>query len=91
MGLGKVSTSSRLRYHGGMTTMEILVAKAKAQPTEGQREVLDFVEFLETRLGRGTPHKGLSGAWSDLGVHLSAEDIDHARREAWAEFPRRDF
>jgi hypothetical protein len=32
-----------------MTTMEILVAKAKALPPAGQREVLDFVEFLETR------------------------------------------
>jgi hypothetical protein len=74
-----------------MTTMEILVAKAKALPPDGQCEVLDFVEFLETRLGRGTPHKSLSGAWSDLGVDLSAEDIDHARREAWAEFPRLDF
>jgi len=82
MGLGKVSTSSQLRYHRGMTTMEILVAKAKALPPEGQREVLDFVEFLETRLGRGTPHKSLSGAWSDLGVDLSAEDIDQVRREA---------
>ena len=71
--------------------MEILVAKAKALPPDGQCEVLDFVEFLETRLGRGTPYKSLSGAWADLGVDLSAEDIDQVRREAWTEFPRRDF
>jgi len=45
----------------------------------------------ETRLGRGTPHKSLSGALADIGVDLSAEDIDQARREAWAEFPRRDL
>ena len=83
--------SSRLGYPRGMTTVEILVAKAKALPPEGQREVLDFVEFLETRLGRGTPHKSLSGALADLGVDLSAEDIDQARREAWADFPRRDL
>jgi hypothetical protein len=44
--------------------------------------VLDFVEFLETRLGLGTPHKSLSGARADLGVDLSAEDIDQVRREA---------
>jgi hypothetical protein len=68
--------------------MEVLVAKAKALPPEGQREVLDFVEFLESRLGRGTPHKSLSGAWADLGVDLSAEDIDQVRREAWAESSR---
>ena len=62
--------------------MEILVAKARARPPEGQREVLDFVDFLETRLGRGTPYKSLSGALADLGVDLSAEDIYEARREA---------
>ena len=71
--------------------MEILVAKAKALRHDGQREVLDFVEFLENRSGRATPHKSLSGAWADLGVDLSAGDIDQARRDAWAEFPRRDF
>ena len=53
--------------------------------------MLSFVELLETRSGRGKPHKSLSGAWADLGVDLSAEDIDQARREAWAEFPRRDL
>jgi hypothetical protein len=43
--------------------------------------VLDFVELLETRLGRGIPHKSLSGAWADMGIDLSAEDIEQARRE----------
>ena len=43
--------------------MEILVAKAKAPPPEGQREVLDFVEFLETRL---------SAKWSDWSRMSSA-------------------
>ena len=71
--------------------MEILVAKAKALPPEGQREVLDFVELLAIRLGRGAPHRRLAGAWADLNVDLSGEDIDQARREAWAEFPRRDL
>jgi len=70
--------------------MNILVAKAKALPPEGRREVLDIVEFLETRLGRGTLHKSLSGVLADLGVDL-AEDIDQARREAWAEFSHRDL
>jgi hypothetical protein len=61
-----------------MTTEEVLVAKAKTLPPEGQREVLDFVEFLETRLGRGTPHKSLSGALADLGVDLSAVRANYA-------------
>ena len=73
-----------------MTTADMISAKAKALPPEGQREVLDFVEFLQTRVGHHAPHRSLCGAWSDLGVDLTAEDIDEARREAWAEFPRRD-
>jgi hypothetical protein len=69
----------------------MIAVKAKALPPEGQREVLDFVEFLQTRVGRSTSHKSLCGAWSDLAVDLSAEDIDDARCEAWDEFPRRDL
>jgi hypothetical protein len=68
----------------------MIASKAKALSPEGQREVLDFVEFLQTRVGHSGPHRSLCGAWSDLGVDVSAEDIDEARREAWAEFPRRD-
>ena len=69
----------------------MIAVKAKALPPEGQREVLDFVEFLQTRVGRSTSHKSRCGAWSDLAVDLSAEDIDDARCEAWDEFPRRDL
>lgn len=31
------------------------------------------------------------GILADLNVDLSAEDIDEARREAWANFPREDI
>jgi hypothetical protein len=74
-----------------MTTAELIAANAKALSPEGQREVLDFVEFLRSRGERRAPHKSLAGAWADLGVDLSAEDIDEARREAWTKFPRQDI
>lgn len=73
-----------------MTTAELIAAKAKALSDEGQREVLDFVEFLQTRSTRSVPRKSLGGAWSDLGIDLSADDIDEARRQAWADFPHED-
>jgi hypothetical protein len=69
----------------------MIAAKARALPPEGQREVLDFVEFLQTRANRSTPHRSLCGLWSDLGVDISADNIDELRREACPEFPRRDF
>ncbi len=38
-----------------------------------------------------TPRPSLRGALAHLGPAPSAEDIDEARREAWANFPREDI
>ena len=35
--------------------------------------------------------KSLYGLWKDLNVHLTTEDIDQARQEMWANFPREDI
>jgi hypothetical protein len=37
------------------------------------------------------PFRSLWGALKHLGPAPSAEDIDEARREAWANFPREDI
>lgn len=37
------------------------------------------------------PFESLWGALKDLGPAPSAEEIDEARREAWANFPREDI
>jgi hypothetical protein len=37
------------------------------------------------------PSRSLWGALKDLGPAPSAEEIDEARREAWANFPREDI
>jgi hypothetical protein len=37
------------------------------------------------------PLKSLRGLWKDLNFDVSAEEIDQARREAWANFPREDI
>ncbi len=38
-----------------------------------------------------TPSKSLCGIYAHLGVSISAEDIDEARREAWGGFSREDI
>jgi hypothetical protein len=78
-------------YHWRMMIAEVIAAKAKALSPEAQREVLDFVDFLHTRVVHSGPRKSLAGIWADLGIDLSAEEIDQARHEAWTEFPRRDI
>jgi len=63
-----------------------ITAKAMSLPVEKQREVLDFVEFIAKRIGDSTaPRRSLLGLWSDLGLDVSEEDIDEARREMWKE------
>lgn len=59
-------------------------------PLDKQQEVLDFVEFLTVRIdllcpemANQTLRQSLEGAYADLDVHLTQEDITAARREMW--------
>ncbi|MDQ3181087.1 MAG: DUF2281 domain-containing protein [Acidobacteriota bacterium] len=74
-----------------MTVIESLVEQVENLPIERQREVLDFVEFLQhkEKSNGEKPRKSLRGLWK--GVDISAEDIDEARREMWGNFPREDI
>ena len=66
-----------------------VVEKLRTLPPERQREVLDFVEFLEQK-DRTTrrPRRSVLGLAVDLRVDLTEEDIAEARREMWGNFPR---
>ncbi|CAN5245264.1 hypothetical protein BH20ACI1_BH20ACI1_26930 [soil metagenome] len=74
-----------------MTVIESLVEKVENLPIERQREVLNFVEFLQHKeKSNGKKSlESLEGMWK--GVDISAEDIDEARREMWGNFPREDI
>jgi hypothetical protein len=65
--------------------------KLRALPVEKQQEVLDFAEFLRQKSAERRPRRSLKGLCADLGIHITAEEIDEARREMWANFPRDDF
>lgn len=70
-----------------------LLEKLQALPPEKQAEVLDFIDFLIQRTAPSLPPTvtPFFGLWSDLGVDLSADDLDAARREQWNGFPREDL
>lgn len=74
-----------------MTTWELIAETAKELPPERQQELLDFATFLRTHAPNKSPRKSAAGLWEDLGVDISAEDIDAARREMWGGFPREDI
>jgi Protein of unknown function (DUF2281) len=73
-----------------MTTWELIAEKAKALPADKQQELLDFAEFLRRKCEPKRPLQSVGGLCEDLGVNISAEDIDEARHEMWGNFPRED-
>jgi hypothetical protein len=74
-----------------MQIEELVLEKLRILPPERQREVLDFVEFLEQKTAAKHPRQSPKGLWADLGVEITEEDIAEARREMWGNFPREDI
>jgi hypothetical protein len=62
-------------------------------PRDKLRLIDDLVQQLlhEPTLQKQGPFRSLRGALAHLGPAPSAEEIDEARREAWANFPREDI
>jgi len=71
-----------------MSLEQTVIEKLRVLPIEQQREVLDFVEFLNARRASMLPRRSIKGLWADLNIDITAEDIDEARREMWRNFPR---
>ncbi|MGI8470066.1 MAG: DUF2281 domain-containing protein [Pyrinomonadaceae bacterium] len=74
-----------------MISEQVLIEKFKILPPEKQQELVDFAEFLEEKTKRKEPRKSSYGLLADLNISISKEEIDEARRETWANFPREDF
>jgi len=73
-----------------MTTLEaeqILLRQWRSLPPDKQKSALEYVESLLS-LPAEQPMKTSRGLWQDLGVSVTAEGIDKARDEMWADFPR---
>jgi len=71
-----------------MTIEEQVLEKLRELPPEKQKEVLDFVDFLNEKNGAKKPLRSLLGLWADLDFHVAEEDIAEIRREMWGNFPR---
>jgi hypothetical protein len=74
-----------------MTTWQLIAEEAKVLPPDKQQELLDFAEFLRQRCATEVRLESSAGLWEDLGVDISADEIDEARREMWGNFPREDI
>jgi len=71
-----------------MSIEESVLHKLRVLPIEKQLEVLDFVEFLETKSASRSSRRSVRGLLADFNIDITAEDIAEARREMWGNFPR---
>ncbi|MBS1809021.1 MAG: DUF2281 domain-containing protein [Acidobacteria bacterium] len=74
-----------------MTMEEKIIATLRKLPPQQQQTMLDFAEFLAEKYVVKEPRKSLLGALQPLNISISKEEIDEARREMWANFPREQF
>lgn len=76
-----------------MTLEEALKLIQQLSPVEKIRLIKRIAPEIERELltVKPTPRKSLWGLCADLGQAPSTDQIDRARSEAWANFPRDDF
>lgn len=73
-----------------MKLQEVLHLAKQLSPVDKVRLIQELTPDIERELvsNQITPRKSLWGLCTDLGQAPSADEIDEARREEWANFPR---
>ncbi|XWK87069.1 MAG: hypothetical protein U7127_23110 [Phormidium sp.] len=76
-----------------MKLQEVLHLAKQLSPVDKVRLIQELTPDIERELvaNQITPRKSLWGLCADLGQAPSADEIDEARREEWANFPRKDI
>lgn len=68
-----------------MSLEQAILEAVRALPAEKQQEILRHATLLRQQTRRQTndkkPLRSVKGLWADLGVSLSAEDLDENRRD----------
>jgi len=74
-----------------MSLEQAILEAVRALPVDKQQEILDHATRLRAASTRKQPLNSIEGLWADLGISLSAEEIDENRREMWRNFPREEI
>ena len=74
-----------------MSLEQAILEAVRVLPAEKQQEVLNHAAKLRDEAGGKRPFKSVKGLWADLGISLSAEEIEESRRDMWRNFPREDI
>jgi hypothetical protein len=74
-----------------MSLEQAILKEVQALPPEKQREIYEHARRLRAETTKKPPFKSVEGLWADLGISLSAEEIEENQREMWKSFPREDI
>lgn len=74
-----------------MSLEQRILDAVRALPAEQQQEILNHAAKLRDQAVRKSRFKSVRGLWADLGVSLSAEEIERNQRDMWRNFPREDI
>ena len=74
-----------------MSLEQSILEAIRTLPPEKQREILSYANRLRDETAKKKPFKSVKGLWADLGISLSAHDIEENQREMWKDFPRGDI
>ena len=73
-----------------MSLEQAILDAVRALAAEKQQEVLSHAARLRDELVKKKPFKSVRGLWADLGISLSASEIEDDQRDMWMNFPRDD-
>lgn len=74
-----------------MSLEQAILNAVRALPPEKQQEILSHVTRLRDQTTDTQPLRSVKGLWADLGISLSAEEIEANQREMWKNFPRENI
>ena len=69
-----------------MSLEQAILEAVRTLPAEKQQEILNHAARLRDETSKKTPFKSVKGLWADLGVSLSAAEIEDNQRDMWCTF-----
>ena len=71
-----------------MSLEQAILNAVRALPAEKQQEILSHATRLRDQTTDKRPLRSVKGLWADLGISLSADEIEANQHEMWKNFPR---
>ena len=71
-----------------MTIEQAVLQQIQTLPIDKKQEVLDFVEFLKTKVTAKRKLRNPIGLFANLRIEINDQELTQARQEMWQNFPR---